>query len=55
MSAAGPKLFSPPEVDEQLLEFLPLSQYLISGYKYALLFFSVCFLLTVSPLHTKEF
>jgi len=55
MSAAGPKLFSPPEVDEQLLEFLPLSQYLISGYKYALLFFSVCFPLTVSPLHTKEF
>ena len=51
MSASGPKLFSPPEVDEQLLEFLPLSQYLIIGYKYALLFFVHDF----SPLHTKEF
>ena len=55
MSAVGPKLFSPPEVDEQLLECLALSRYLISGYKCALLLFSVCFPLTVCPLHMKAF
>ena len=47
----GPNLFIPPQVDEQLLEFLPLSPYLISVYKYTLLFFSVYLQVTLERCH----